>query len=120
MVNVEVPAQKVHPTEPWRLVQYVNLEVAATLGGDPEDGSNDGDYYQDRDRNSTYNREFTLGSPNKIVVPTFSGTQFNGRPYMPFNKAIKEFIKAQGATGLQLLTILQDVDKYGDKQQLQI
>ena len=86
-------------------------------GGDPDDGSNDGDnnHETDRDKGHNYHREFTLVSPNKIVVPKFSGTQLGSRPYMPCNKAIKTLIKAQGAKGFQLFPILQDIEKYGDK-----
>lgn len=31
---------------------------------------------------------------------------------MPFNKAVKKLIKAQGRRGLELLTIMEDVEKY--------
>ena len=65
-------------------------------GGDPEDGPDDGGNYQDRDRNNTYNNEFTLVSQIEIVVPTLSGAQLNSRPYLPFNKAIKKLIKTGG------------------------
>ena len=54
-------------------------------------------------------------SPNKIIVPTFSGTHLSGKPYTPFNTAIKKLIKAQGAKGINLITILENVEAYGDK-----
>ena len=84
-------------------------------GGFLDDGSNDGDNYQDRDRGIKYSRELFQVSPSKIIVPTFSGTQLNSRPYMPFNKAIKKLMEAQGSKGLPLLTIVQDRGKYGER-----
>ena len=37
------------------------------------------------------------------------------RPYMLFNKAVKTFLKAQWPRGIQLLTIFERVETYGDK-----
>ena len=45
----------------------------------------------------------------------FSGVNLNTKPYMPFNKAVRKLIKAQGPKGVVLLTILDEVEKYGDE-----
>lgn len=87
-------------------------------GGDPgdrSDGEDDINNHGERQRGDNQYREFTLVSPNKIIVPTFSGIHLNRKPYMQFNKAIKKLIKAQGANGMNLITILEDVTTYGDK-----
>ena len=86
--------------------------------GSPNDDDHDDEddnYNTERDKGDKYHREFKLVSPNKIVVPRFSGTSLATRSYMPFNKAAKKLIKAQGPRGIQLLTILERVETYGDK-----
>ena len=105
-----------HGAREIRVVCQLGGGGGGHLGGDPGDGPDgeDNNNHGDRHRDN-YHREFTLVSPNKIIVPVFAGAHLSSKPYMPFNKAIKKFIKTQGAKGMNLTSLLGNVETYGDK-----
>ena len=82
-------------------------------GYDRDIDDEDENHGNGRQNKGGYNREFTSVSPNKVVVPYFSGTNLINKPYLPFNKVVRKLIKAQGPSGALLLSILDDVEKYG-------
>ena len=75
--------------------------------------NDDDDTQDDGQMRNLHNKEFSLVSPNKIIVPMLSGTNLHNKPYMPFNKAKRKFIRTQGQSGIVLLQIFDDVEKYG-------
>ena len=80
--------------------------------GDEPDGEDEQGDSERRDKDQYY-KEFTPVSPSKVVITVFTGVNLHSKPYMPFNKVVREFIKAQGPNGIMLLTILDEVEKYG-------
>ena len=56
-------------------------------GGDPDWHNEDDEGTGDGDRHgrNNYHREFTLVSPNKVIIQPFSGTHLHSKPYMPFH-----------------------------------
>ena len=65
--------------------------------------------------NTTYtnSKELMLVNPRNVIVQTFSGTNLHNRPYMPFNKAMRKLIRAQGGDGELLLNIFDQVEEWG-------
>ena len=57
-------------------------------------------------------KEFMLVNPRNVIVPSFSGFTLNSKPYMPFNKAMRKLIRAQGIDGELMLEVLIEVEKY--------
>ena len=57
--------------------------------------------------------EFTLVKPSNITINTFSGSNLNTNPYLPFYKSIKRLIYNQGDDGELLLEILTQVEGWG-------
>ena len=82
-------------------------------GGEDDEGVNGDDNNWNGGRHGRDYREFSLVSPNKVVVPILSGINLQNKPYMPFNKAVRRLIQTQGPRGVVLLSILDDVETYG-------
>ena len=86
-------------------------------GGDPDepDDNDDDGGHADRHNKDSQHKEFTLVSLNKVIILIFTGTNLHTKLYMPFNKAVRKLIKAQGPRGTVLLQILDDVEKHGSE-----
>ena len=57
--------------------------------------------------------EFTFVKSSNITINTFSGSNFNAYPYLPFCKSTKRLIYNQGDDGEILLDILTQVETWG-------
>ena len=96
------------------------LSGVAANGGGQDDGGGDeggepGGSTITNNGNATYtnNKEFILVNPRNVTVQTFSGTNLHTRPYMPFNKAMRQLMRAQGGDGELLLKMFDQVEKWG-------
>lgn len=83
-------------------------------GGDGGDaGAHDDDNNMEGGRyGRDCHRDFTVVSPSEVVILMFSRTNVQNKFYMQFNKAGRNFNKAQGPKGVLLLDIPDDVEKY--------
>ena len=62
---------------------------------------------------ATKRNEFTLVKSSNIAIPTFSGSNLNSNPYLPWHKATRRLIYIQGEDGELLLVILTEVETWG-------
>ena len=69
------------------------------------------DYGDDKKR-----REFLLAKSSNINITAFIGFNLEKNPYIPFNKAIRNLILAQGEDGEELLKVLDHIETYGDQK----
>ena len=60
--------------------------------GDDDDGI----MINDRNYEDPCYREFTLVSPNTVIIPTFIGTNLATKPYMPLNEVVRKLKRPRG------------------------
>ena len=96
------------------------FQVAMTggNGGRDDDGGDDGDGngVGVHGRSNGYigkRSEFVIVKASNLTVPIFSGTNLANNPFLPFYKAMRRLIYAQGEDGEQLLLLLDVVEKLG-------
>ena len=72
-----------------------------------------------RQRDSNYDdkpKEFQLVNPRNITITTFIGKNFKINPYIKLNNQMRRLTMTMGDDGIELVNVLNDVEKYGNKK----